>query len=172
MEQPCLLRRNRFWRDGPNTLTVSSTAPLQSTTQPFNTFHKLVNLELDSPPTTEEVVKALKEMSTEKAPESDAIPANVFKAGGLACLTRSSTSFSPSCTKSDYLESLEKPQSSTSTSAKETGIPATVIAISLFSPFPARFQPACCSTASSNIWGKVSSLRASAASAQVKERST
>lgn len=41
-----------------------------------------VNLELDSPPTTEEVVKALKEMSTGKAPESDAIPADVYKAGG------------------------------------------------------------------------------------------
>ena len=139
MEQPCLLRRNRFWRDGPNTLTVSSTAPLQSTTQPFNTFHKPVNLELDSPPTTEEVVKALKEMSTEKAPESDAIPADVYKAGGLSCLMRSSTSFSPSCTKSNYLKSSENRQSSTSTSAKETGIPATIIAISLFSPFPARF---------------------------------
>ena len=41
-----------------------------------------VNLELDSPPTTEEVVKALKEMSSGKAPESDAIPADVYKAGG------------------------------------------------------------------------------------------
>ena len=58
MEQPCLLRRNRSWSDKPNTLTVSSTAPLQSTTQPFKAFHKPVNLELDSPPTTEEVVKA------------------------------------------------------------------------------------------------------------------
>ena len=104
MEQPCLLRRNRSWSDKPNTLTVSSTAPLQSTTQPFKAFHKPVNLELDSPPTTEEVVKALKEMSTEKAPESDAIPADVYKAGGLSCLMRSSTSFSPSCTKSNYLK--------------------------------------------------------------------
>ena len=45
-----------------------------------------VNLELDSPPTTEVVLKAMKQMFTGKAPGLDAIPANVDKAGGPVLL--------------------------------------------------------------------------------------
>ena len=45
-----------------------------------------LNLELDSPPTTEEVLKAIKQMFTGKAPGLDAIPANVDKAGGPVLL--------------------------------------------------------------------------------------
>ena len=45
-----------------------------------------VNLELDSPPTTEEVLKAIKQMFTGKARGLDAIPANVDKAGGPVLL--------------------------------------------------------------------------------------
>ena len=40
LELPCSLKRNRSWRDKLDTLTVSSTAPLQSITQPLNTFHR------------------------------------------------------------------------------------------------------------------------------------
>ena len=54
-----------------------------------------MNLELDSPPTTEEVVKALKEMSAVKAPESDAIPADVYKAGGPLLLDEITQLFQP-----------------------------------------------------------------------------
>ena len=56
-------------------------------------------------------------------------------------------------------KSSETPQSSTSTSAKETSIPATIIVVSPFSLLLARSSPACCSTASSTIWSKVFSLR-------------
>ena len=45
-----------------------------------------VNLELDSPPTTEEVLKAIKQMFTGKARGLDAIPANVDKADGPVLL--------------------------------------------------------------------------------------
>ena len=41
-----------------------------------------INHQLDAPPTTEEVSKAIKQMSTGKAPGSDAIPAEVYKSGG------------------------------------------------------------------------------------------
>ena len=40
LELPCSLKRDRSWRDKLDTLTVSSTAPLQSITQPLNTFHR------------------------------------------------------------------------------------------------------------------------------------
>ena len=40
LELPCSLKRDRSWRDKLHTLTVSSTAPLQSITQPLNTFHR------------------------------------------------------------------------------------------------------------------------------------
>lgn len=54
-----------------------------------------VNLELDSPPTTEEVVKTLKEMSTGNAPRSDEIPAEVYKAGGSVLLDEITHLFQP-----------------------------------------------------------------------------
>ena len=40
LELPCSLKRDRSWRDKLDTLTVSSTAPLQSITKPLNTFHR------------------------------------------------------------------------------------------------------------------------------------
>ena len=47
-----------------------------------------VNLELDIPPSEDEVAIAVKQMSCEKAPGPDAIPAEVFKPGGPALPTK------------------------------------------------------------------------------------
>ena len=47
-----------------------------------------VNPELDIPPSEDEVAKAIKQMSCGKAPGHDAIPAEVFKSGGPALLTK------------------------------------------------------------------------------------
>jgi len=41
-----------------------------------------INTEIDTPPTYEEVNKAIKQMTTGKAPGPDAIPAEVYKTGG------------------------------------------------------------------------------------------
>ena len=46
------------------------------------------NPELDIPPSEDEVAKAIKQMSCGKAPGPDAIPAEVFKSGGPAFLTK------------------------------------------------------------------------------------
>ena len=46
------------------------------------------NLELDNLPTEEEVRKAVKQLSCGKAPGSDAIPAEVYKAGGPAMIQK------------------------------------------------------------------------------------
>lgn len=54
-----------------------------------------INTDLDIPPTYEEVNKAIKQMTTGKAPGPDAIPAEVYKTGGeticsqLTCLFQS-----------------------------------------------------------------------------------
>jgi hypothetical protein len=45
-----------------------------------------INNDLDNPPTEDEVSKAIKQLSCGKAPGSDAIPAEVYKAGGPAML--------------------------------------------------------------------------------------
>ena len=42
------------------------------------------NQELDIPPSSKEVSKAIKQMTSGKAPGPDAIPAEVFKSGGAA----------------------------------------------------------------------------------------
>ena len=44
----------------------------------------VINQELDNPPSSEEVSKAIKQMTSRKAPGPDAIPAEVFKSGGAA----------------------------------------------------------------------------------------
>ena len=44
----------------------------------------VINQELDNPPSSEEVSKAIKQMTSGKAPGPDAIPAEVFKSGGAA----------------------------------------------------------------------------------------
>ena len=46
------------------------------------------NKDLDNPPTEEEVRKAVKQLSCGKAPGSDAIPAEVYKAGGPALMQK------------------------------------------------------------------------------------
>ena len=94
----------------------------------------------------------------------------MYKAGGLILLDQINLLFQSLRDKEQLPQEF---RDATSTRAKETGIPATIIAVSPFSPLLARSYPACCSTASSTILSKVSSsLRASASSAQVKERST
>ena len=47
-----------------------------------------MNEELDDVPSVEEVDKAMMQMSSGKAPGSDAIPAEVYKAAGLIMLQR------------------------------------------------------------------------------------
>ena len=47
-----------------------------------------VNLDLDIPPSENEVAQAIKQISCGKAPGPDAIPAEVFKLGGSALLTK------------------------------------------------------------------------------------
>ena len=47
-----------------------------------------INHELDNMPSMEEVSKAIKQMSSRKAPGSDAIPAEVYKAGGPIMLQK------------------------------------------------------------------------------------
>jgi len=47
-----------------------------------------INQELDDVPSVEEVDKAVMQMSSRKAPGSDAIPAEVYKAGGPIMLQR------------------------------------------------------------------------------------
>ncbi len=44
------------------------------------------NQQLDIPPSSEEVSKAIKQMTSGKAPDPDAIPAEVYKAGGAAII--------------------------------------------------------------------------------------
>ena len=46
-----------------------------------------INPELDIPPSEDEVAKAIKQMSSGKAPGSYAIPAEVFNSGGPALLS-------------------------------------------------------------------------------------
>ena len=46
-----------------------------------------INKDLDALPSVDEVARAIKHMSTGKAPASDAIPAEIFKPGGIS-LTR------------------------------------------------------------------------------------
>ena len=47
-----------------------------------------INPELDTPPSEDEVAKAIKQMLCGEAPGPDAIPAEVFKSGGPALLTK------------------------------------------------------------------------------------
>ncbi len=44
------------------------------------------NQEFDIPPSSEEVSKAIKQMTSRKAPDPNAIPAEVYKAGGAAII--------------------------------------------------------------------------------------
>jgi len=46
-----------------------------------------INTEIDTPPTYEEVNKAIKQMTTGKAPGPDAIPAEVYKTGGKTIIS-------------------------------------------------------------------------------------
>ena len=46
------------------------------------------NTDLDRPPSEEEVKKAIKQLSTGKAPDTDAIPAEVYKHGGDTLLQK------------------------------------------------------------------------------------
>ena len=50
--------------------------------------HVETNTDLDRPPSEEEVKKAIKQLSTGKAPGADAIPADVYKHGGGALLRK------------------------------------------------------------------------------------
>ena len=93
----------------------------------------------------------------------------MYKAGSLVLLDQINLLFQSLWDKEQLPPEF---RDATSTRAKETGIPATIIAVSPFSPLLARSYPTCCSTASSTILSEVSSLRASASSAQVTERWT
>ena len=53
-----------------------------------------MNHSLDRPPTTKEVEKAIKALSVGKAPGADAIPAEVFKAGGPGLVSKLTELFS------------------------------------------------------------------------------
>ena len=48
----------------------------------------MINSELDNSPTVQEVGKAIKQMSTGKAPGPDAIPAEIYKTGGPFMLSK------------------------------------------------------------------------------------
>ena len=48
----------------------------------------MINSELDNSPTVQEVGKAIKQMSTGKAPGPDAIPAEMYKTGGPFMLSK------------------------------------------------------------------------------------
>ena len=55
-----------------------------------------MNPDLDVPPCEDEVTKAIKQMSSAKTPDPDAIPAEVFKSGGPSLLQKLAALFQSS----------------------------------------------------------------------------
>nr|VZI32434.1 unnamed protein product [Spirometra erinaceieuropaei] len=70
-------------RDGPSISEASSIAPPPSPTSPSTDLPQVeTNVDLDLPPSLQETIRAVQQLSSGKAPGSDAIPAEVYKHGG------------------------------------------------------------------------------------------
>ena len=85
------------------------------------------NPELNIPPSEEEVAKAIKQMSCGKAPGPDAIPAEVFKSGGPALLTKLTELFKYFGKMRPSLKGSKMLQSSTYTRERATSDHVTII---------------------------------------------
>ena len=81
MELVLWLTKKLSWKDGLNTLMVSLIGHHLLMMKLSTDFHRW-NVMLHELPTTSETVKAIKLLSSGKAPGSDAIPAEIYKAGG------------------------------------------------------------------------------------------
>ena len=71
------------------------------------------NTDLDRPPSKEEVKRAIKQLSTGKAPGADAIPAEVYEHGGDTLLQKLTDLFCRMWDEEYYLSSSKMRPSST-----------------------------------------------------------
>ena len=82
MELVFWLTKKLSWKDGLNTLMVSLIGHHLSMMKLSTDYQVECNPLLDELPTVSETVKAIKLLSSGKAPGSDAIPEEIYKAGG------------------------------------------------------------------------------------------
>ncbi|BHF58094.1 hypothetical protein SprV_0100104300 [Sparganum proliferum] len=82
MAIPYLLKRHKFYSDGPNTSEASSTVPPNLRRRHRPSAQVETNVYLDFPPSLQETLRAVQQLFSGKAPGSDAIPAEVYKHGG------------------------------------------------------------------------------------------
>ena len=80
------------WADHSNTILNRPSAISDEAIESLPQIE--LNQALDQPPTVQEVEKAIKALSTGKAPGADAIPAEIFKAGGMVLVTKLTELFS------------------------------------------------------------------------------
>ena len=102
LELPYSLKRNRSWRDKLDTLTVSSTAPLQWITQLLNTFHRFWwtwNSTLSR--RLKKWGKPSSKCPPGKPQDRTQSLLSCTRLVALSCFTRSPTSFGPSGPKSN-----------------------------------------------------------------------
>ncbi|VDL90798.1 unnamed protein product [Schistocephalus solidus] len=96
---------------------------------------------LDLPPSLPETIRAVQQISGGKAPESDAIPPEVYKHGGSRLMAELTTLFRRCGTKDKFLRISKKRPSSISTSGRGTGNSVIITEASRCSTSPGKSLP-------------------------------
>ena len=137
MELVFWLIKKLSWKDGLNTLTVSLIGHHPSMMKLSTDYHRW-NVIRCLIPTVSETVKAIKLMSSGKAPGSDAIPVEIYKAGGP--LVAEKLSYFTLCgEKKPSLKNSRMQQLSTYSKGKGILKPVTIIEASLYCQLLGRF---------------------------------
>ena len=130
------------------------------------------NFPLDTLPTADEVKKAVKQLSCGKAPGPDAIPAEVYKAGGPATLQKLTELFKSMWKKGQVPQQLKYASLVHIYKRKGTASVVTITEASPSCPLLGKFWLASSATTFSNTLSKVCSQKPNVASALSEGRWT